>query len=152
MRRLLFSFALGALLLSVGTGVTQAAGCAVATQRGFATARVQPGDYCTGTLSLTDGEVARNRRAQLYVFDGRRGQCVRIDMRSTQIDPFITLLRGPSLDQLAMVGEDDDGGGNRDARLQVRLQHDDTYWIVATTAAPSARPTQGGYSLELQSC
>ncbi|HLO49827.1 MAG TPA: trypsin-like peptidase domain-containing protein [Kamptonema sp.] len=79
----------------------------------------------------------------LYSFEGKAGQEVTIDMKSQDIDPYLILL-GPAQRELA---QDDDGGGNKDARIVVTLPADGTYTILANSY--EARES-GSYTLELK--
>ena len=79
----------------------------------------------------------------LYSFEGKAGQEVTIDMRSRDIDPYLILL-GPAQRELA---QDDDGGGDKDARIVMTLPADGTYTILANSY--EARQS-GSYTLELK--
>lgn len=68
----------------------------------------------------------------IHAFEGRSGQLAIITMTSGRpeaIDPFVRLY-GPDG---TLIGQDDDGAGNLDARLVVRLPDDGTYEVEADT-------------------
>lgn len=69
----------------------------------------------------------------IYTFEGRAGQQVTIEMNSSEIDCYLILLdpTGKELEQ------DDDGGENRNARMQVTLPENGTYTILANSARES---------------
>jgi hypothetical protein len=74
----------------------------------------------------TDGELP------IHSFEGQAGQLAIITMTSERpeaLDPFVRLY-GPDG---ALVGQDDDGAGNLDARLVVRLPEDGIYEVEADT-------------------
>ncbi len=74
----------------------------------------------------TDGELP------IHTFEGQAGQLAIITMTSERpeaLDPFVRLY-GPDG---ALVGQDDDGAGNLDARLVVRLPEDGSYEVEADT-------------------
>ncbi len=79
----------------------------------------------------------------LYSFEGKAGQEVTIDMKSEDIDPYLILL-GPGQREIA---QDDDGGGNKDARIVVTLPADGTYTLLANSY--EARQS-GSYTLQLK--
>jgi len=66
----------------------------------------------------------------IYTFEGRAGQQVTIEMNSREIDAYLILL-DPTGQELA---QDDDGGDNRNARIQVTLSETGTYTILANSA------------------
>lgn len=68
----------------------------------------------------------------IHSFEGRAGQLAIITMTSGRpevLDPYIRLY-GPDG---ALIGQDDDGAGNLDARLVLRLPEDGLYEIEADT-------------------
>ncbi|MBW4619860.1 MAG: trypsin-like peptidase domain-containing protein [Cyanosarcina radialis HA8281-LM2] len=66
----------------------------------------------------------------LYVFQGRAGQGIQIDMVSRQIDPFLILL-SPNGRELA---QNDNGGGGRNARIVGVLPRSGNYIVIANTS------------------
>lgn len=79
----------------------------------------------------------------LYSFEGKAGQRVTIDMKSEEIDSYLILL-GPNQQEIT---QDDDSGGNKNARITVTLPVDGTYTILANSY--EARQS-GAYNLELK--
>lgn len=68
----------------------------------------------------------------IHTFEGQAGQLAIITMTSERpeaLDPFVRLY-GPDG---ALIGQDDDGAGNLDARLVVRLPDTGTYEVEADT-------------------
>lgn len=78
-----------------------------------------------------------------YVFEGQAGQQVAIDMVSREIDPYVILI---SLDDEEFYVEDDDSGGDFNARLVTTLPVTGRYVILANSYAQGER---GGYELSL---
>ena len=70
-----------------------------------------------------------NSYFDLYTFQGRAGQRIQIDMASQQIDSYLILL-GPNGDELA---QDDDRGGNQNARIVGTLTRTGTYLVIANS-------------------
>jgi S1-C subfamily serine protease len=85
---------------------------------------------------------ADNSYYNAYSFEGRSGQVVDIEMSSAEVDSYIILLSPQGRD----VGQDDDSGGNRNARLRFALPEDGTYTILANSYG--TRET-GSYSLSV---
>jgi serine protease Do len=79
-----------------------------------------------------------------YSFEGRTGQSISIDMVSNEVDPFLILI-GPEEDGLFL--QDDDSGGNYNARLSLQLPSSGTYVIVANAYAEGE---VGRYQLRLR--
>ncbi|MEL7067842.1 MAG: trypsin-like peptidase domain-containing protein [Cyanobacteria bacterium J06581_3] len=79
-----------------------------------------------------------------YSFEGRSGQQITVEMNSPNMDAYLILLspQGRNLMQ------DDDGGGNTDARLTFTLPEDGTYTVLANSFGP--RET-GTYELRVAS-
>ncbi|MEY3300205.1 MAG: hypothetical protein RLZZ597_3465 [Cyanobacteriota bacterium] len=67
-----------------------------------------------------------------YSFEGQAGQRITIDMASNDIDSFLILL-SPDHDDFFV--QDDDSGGNLNARLSVQLPYTGTYLVFANAYA-----------------
>ncbi|MBE9179178.1 trypsin-like peptidase domain-containing protein [Oculatella sp. LEGE 06141] len=77
-----------------------------------------------------------------YSFDGTAGQQVIIEMNSSEFDSYLILLAPDGTD----LAQDDDGGGDTNARLITTLPSTGTYIILANSY--SSRET-GNYSLRV---
>ena len=77
-----------------------------------------------------------------YSFEGREGQRILVEMDSAEFDPYLILLSPQGQD----IAQDDDGGGNLNARLSFTLPEDGTYTILANSYSP--RET-GAFELSL---
>jgi hypothetical protein len=85
------------------------------------------------------GEIQFAEGRDLYTFDGRQGQQVRITLDRpgrSQLDPYLEL-QEPDGRTLA---EDDDSGGELNSLIQLTLPRDGRYTIVARGLADSAGP------------
>lgn len=80
-----------------------------------------------------------------YSFQGQAGQRITIDMVSNEIDAYLILI---SADHDDFFVQDDDSGGNLNARLSVQLPHTGTYVILANAYAEGET---GRYQLRLSS-
>jgi serine protease Do len=72
---------------------------------------------------------ADNSFFDIYSFQARAGQRIQIDMASQDIDSFLILV-GPNG---KAVAQDDDGGGNKNARLVGTLPATGTYLVIANS-------------------
>lgn len=79
-----------------------------------------------------------------YIFEGRAGQTIEIEMVSGEIDPYLILL---SADREDFFVEDDDSAGNLNARLRIQLPFTGPYIILANAFA---RGESGRYLLRLR--
>jgi serine protease Do len=79
-----------------------------------------------------------------YIFQGRQGQQIEIEMISQEIDPYLILL---SSDSDGLYLEDDDSAGATNARLSTTLPSDGEYIIIANSFAAGE---QGRYDLSLR--
>ena len=106
--------------------VVLAAGSAAAQQP----RSIVPGEVTRGSLSTSDPRDA-GKYYDDYVFAGRRGETVIVNMESRSFDTYVylgTLRRGTFQE----VGRDDDGGNGTNSRLEVQLPEDGTYVIRAS--------------------
>ncbi|MEO0395057.1 MAG: trypsin-like peptidase domain-containing protein [Cyanobacteria bacterium P01_A01_bin.137] len=79
-----------------------------------------------------------------HTFEGRAGQRISIAMTSNQVDSYL-LLYGPNQEYL---GENDDSGNSQNARLDVTLPTNGTYFVFANSYGASE---QGQYELSVNS-
>ncbi len=85
-----------------------------------------------------------NSYFNIYTFEGKAGQRIRIAMNSNQLDSYL-LLYGPNQEYL---GENDDIGNSRNASLEVTLPNNGTYFVFANSYGASE---QGPYELSINS-
>ena len=78
-----------------------------------------------------------------FVFRGRRGETVTIDMKSDAFDAYLVIQRPGGTEDL---DKDDDDGGDTDARLEFTLPADGQYEIRANAVSQDA---VGPFSLSL---
>jgi serine protease Do len=102
------------------------------------------------TISL-NGQVINgslNGSPNGYIFSGKAGQTVVIEMDSQKINPFLTLSQVIESDagkEIEKIAENDDkGAGNFNARIVATLPADGIYLIIANS---SERGETGNYSL-----
>jgi hypothetical protein len=74
-----------------------------------------------------DEALYEDRKMQGWSLEGREGERIVVEMRSSDFDSYL-YLTGPGFDEPA---RNDDGGGNLNARLCVELPHDGTYRVLA---------------------
>ncbi|MEB3340598.1 trypsin-like peptidase domain-containing protein [Okeania sp.] len=84
-----------------------------------------------------------NSYYDLYAFKGRAGQKISIDMSSNQIDSYLILL--DSKDQ--QLAQDDDSGGEKNARIIITLPEDGTYKLLANSYEAGE---SGEYELKIE--
>ncbi|OAB61764.1 peptidase S1 [Leptolyngbya valderiana BDU 20041] len=115
-----------------------------------------PGSQLPQTLALNDppvdGELGNgdnvlpvdNSYFDAYMFEGNAGQTVTLAMSSLEFDPYLILL-GPNGSDVA---QDNNGGGNRNARIHVRLPETGRYILLANS---NQGGESGRYRLSLNS-
>ena len=111
-----------------------AAGCALAlplsAQRRPAGA-IAAGQTVHGRLKKSDLLLPRDSSyAQEWVIDATAGQVVTIDLASDSLDPYV-IVYGPGLGSDL---QDDDSGGNCNARLTLRFPQSGAYHIAVTSS------------------
>ena len=99
------------------------------------------GTAINGTLGRGDNVLpVDNSFFDLYSFQGRAGSRVQIDMVSQDLDPYLVLI-GPRGNEVA---QDNNSGGNKNARLVGRLPATGTYLVIANS---HARGQSGNYRI-----
>ncbi|MGD9967788.1 MAG: pre-peptidase C-terminal domain-containing protein [Hyphomonadaceae bacterium] len=131
----------GAYQLNIGPAQATTPSDALAGAEGenFAAGQTMNGELAQGDTQLRSGEFI-----DTYNFQGTAGQRVVIDMRSTQVDPYLILL-APSGAQ-----EDNDDiapGSDTNARIETTLAETGQYRIGATSYQPGE---SGAYVVTLQ--
>lgn len=108
------------------------------------------GETRQGTLRRSDVLLRSDSTyAQAWTIQGRTGQTITVDLESDEFDAYM-FLRGPGI---AGAGrdrsfQDDDGGGNCNARLTVTFPEDGAYEIDVNTAEHYAT---GSFTLSVTS-
>lgn len=90
---------------------------------------INVGQTVSGDLATSD-PMTRSRKAPYHVWtlQGRRGQRVIIDLRSSAFDAYLVLRDEEGF----ILGSDDDSGDDNDSRLRTVLPRDGRYRIIAT--------------------
>lgn len=109
---------------------------------------VQAGERIDGYLSSSDPTLDGGEPFHVYTYQGRRGERLTIDLRSTDFDSYLVLgTRGGRHGVGNVLTRDDDGGGDRDARIDFTLPADGEYVIRVNPLAGG----QGSYTLDVTS-
>ncbi|MGH7720086.1 MAG: PPC domain-containing protein [Gemmatimonadaceae bacterium] len=139
----------GAYTLALEQGGAASGGGGASPSSGGATPAVTPvriGHTVSGDLSASDPKLDDDSHYDLYSYQGRAGERIRITLRSGDFDAFLALGR-MSAGRFDSVESDDDGGGGRDSQLELTLPADGEYLIRANTL--SGRET-GRYTLRVE--
>ena len=104
------------------------------------------GETMSGELADTDPSVDdKGSYYDLYRITARKGQKLIIEMKSGELDSFVGIGRMDG-DTLSVDETDDDGGGEKNARLRYTVKEDGTYIIRAQ--ALEANST-GSYTIKV---
>lgn len=101
------------------------------------------GSEILGRLDSNSNLLPDNSYFNAHTFEGRAGQHISILMSSNQVDSYL-LLYGPNQE---FLGENDDNDNGRNARLEITLPSDGTYFIFANSYGASE---QGQYELSIR--
>jgi hypothetical protein len=101
-----------------------------------------PGRSVTGALTSGDAQIEAGSYLDLYYFEGRAGERVRLEAGSATLDTFLRVETAEGEE----VGADDNGGTGSDSRLILTLPFDGDYVVGVTTPVAGAA---GAYHLEL---
>jgi hypothetical protein len=160
MRRLIFAFALSAVLAAPAASTSAqrfaqpvpppplTEDCP-ARSHPTATAGIRVGATCASELTSQTRPWMRRgtgEHGEIWLFDARQDDCVDVRMRSTAFDPYLEV--GTSGPGFPVIARDDDSGGGLNARVQVRLARAGTYYIFAT-AVPGTSPQMGRYTVSI---
>jgi hypothetical protein len=109
---------------------------------------VRAGERIEGYLSESDPELDGGEPYHVYTYQGRRGERIGISLRSSDFDSYLVLgTRGGRHGVGNALARDDDGGGNRNARIDFTLPSDGEYVIRVNPLGAAT----GQYVLEVTS-
>ncbi len=131
-------------LAAVRNGTAATTASAVGVRSASNPQSIQLNNTVSGRLGRESDVLPDGSYFNAYVFQGRRGQRVAIEMQSQELDSYVILL---SQDSRALYLTDDDSAGNYNARLEATLPEDGDYIIIANAYAEGE---QGRYNLSLR--
>ena len=99
--------------------------------------------FRSGTLEWSDDTLTSGEYADSYSFEGRQGEHVVIDLRSSEFDPYL-ILRMPDGDQ--EENDDHEGDASR-SLISLTLPHSGSYEVLVTSYQPGET---GAYALEIE--
>lgn len=106
---------------------------------------IQVGQTVQGSLDETDAILEDDDTFyDTWLFNGRRGQRVQIEMKADSIDPFISFGKMNGA-EFSSIRNDDDGGDGTNARMTVTLSEDGQYVIRANEVGTRT----GAYTLSV---
>jgi hypothetical protein len=105
------------------------------------------GQTVTGQLTTSSRTAEDDSYYDLYTYTGRRGEHVRVTMRSSDFDAYLAFGRVERSGDFDSMETDDDGAGGTDAQVEVTLPEDGTFAIRANTLAPGS---VGRYTLQVE--
>lgn len=109
---------------------------------------VQAGERVEGYLSRSDPTLDGGEPFHLYTYQGRRGERISITLSSQDFDSYLVLGTAGGRHGVGNVlTRDDDGGGDRDARIDFTLPGDGEYVIRVNPFGSG----QGTYLLDVES-
>lgn len=100
-------------------------------------------DMVSGRLGSSSDVLPDGSFFNSYVFEGRQGQRIAVEMRSQDLDPYLIVLSEGN-DSLYL--EDDDSAGEYNARVETILPEDGSYIIIANSFSGGE---EGNYDLRL---
>lgn len=92
--------------------------------------RLRLGQSVSGDLRRATEAMVDASPFQVWYFEGRAGQRISVNMRSTDFDNYLHIGR---VGAKTMLGNDDDSGGGTNARLSVTLPDNGLYAIIANS-------------------
>ncbi len=107
---------------------------------------IRLGEAIAGSLTAVDPKIQGRGAFHVYRLEAKEGDRFIITMRSGELDAYLWVARTVS-GLTELVVEDDDSGGDTDARLRFRAPATGTYAIVAQSLAADAT---GPYELRVE--
>jgi len=95
-----------------------------------------------GRLAAGDDTLSSGEYADVYTFDGRRGEQVVVDLRSQEFDPYL-IVRAPGGER--QENDDHEGDASR-SLISLSLTEDGSYMIIVTSYRPKET---GSYNLRI---
>lgn len=129
------------LALAVGTSLV------LVPSRAESQAVLRPGVIAKGELKSGDLKLDDDTYADLWRFNGSRGQQVRITMRAPTFDAYLQLGYYNEKGEWMSVDSDDDGAGGTDAKIELALPREAEFTVRANTLKVGET---GAYSLLLE--
>ena len=137
---------LGEYHLSLARGAARAAADTVCRGFGRVSGLVEVGQTITGDLTSDDPEFTGDSTYfERWILPVRPLQAFTVDLESNDFDAYLILTRGRG-DKLV---ENDDGGGNCNARLVYTAQDDHPLRVVVNTASQPRRHQTGHFTLRV---
>jgi len=130
-------------IAEVNNGTALPSASVAGNRGGREPAAIALNDVVSGQLTSNSDMLPDGSFFDSYIFEGRRGQRIAIEMRSQDLDSYLILL---SQDDDNLYLEDDDGAGELNAQLVTTLPADGEYIIIANSFG---RGEQGRYDLRL---
>lgn len=103
---------------------------------------IQAGEVVTGTLARGDRKMD-NSYTDTWTYNGREGETIRVTLRSTDFDTYVTLGEYENGECTGMDGDDDSGGGT-DSQITAELPGDGAFHIHVRSASQGGT---GAYTL-----
>jgi hypothetical protein len=150
MRRSVLALA-AAVVMAIPTASAFAYTPPVVQEDGKPVTIVPIGSHSTSWLSHAHEDVRRlsdGSLGQAFRFEGSRGDCVVITMRSSEFDAFLELVTAPLGGY--QLARDDDSAGGRNAQIRYTLPNSGNYYITATSFGRGE--ALGRYELDLDRC
>lgn len=104
----------------------------------IAAGETQHGNLAEGDLTLDSGEFA-----DIYAFEGRSGQTIAVEMKASQLDTYLLIITPDG----ESVQNDDFEGNSHRSRIELPLEQDGRYRIVATSYAAAQT---GNYTVSVE--
>ena len=126
-------------------GLVVIAGCNLipSSSGGGHARRIKVGTSASGALTDSGPRMRGNRGPyEVWTLRGRRGERLVIDITSSAFDTYVYLRDSDGF----LIAQDDDGGGNRNARVRTILPRNGAYRIIATSFGATA---SGDYNLSV---
>ncbi|HEX2077080.1 MAG TPA: hypothetical protein VHG08_05205 [Longimicrobium sp.] len=111
------------------------------------TTQIRRGETVNGELEDGDAELDDGRWYDAYVYTGRAGETIRIDLRAEDFDAYLVI--GRMVDgEFQEIGSNDDAedGEGLDSALEIELPEDGRYIIQATSFSAGS---EGQYQLSV---
>ncbi|HUF13433.1 MAG TPA: PPC domain-containing protein [Longimicrobiales bacterium] len=106
---------------------------------------LRPGESATGVITEEDPTWGTNGRFHLYRFEAAEGDRLAVEMASEEFDTYL-VVGDRSVGIFNPLAQDDDSGGELDARVRFVAPRTGTFWVIAQAYAEYGT---GAYTISL---
>lgn len=131
---------------SLSSGATGSYTLRVSTAAEVAATPIRAGETRVGRLEGGDPRLSDGSYYDLYVYEGRSGESIEVELSSDDFDAYLAVGR-MGAGGMSVIESDDDGGNGTDSRVSITFDRDGEYLIRANSLSGGST---GSYALRVE--